>query len=98
MKQVAESVWHLSGFPLDAINIYLADDVLIDAGTRYSHRRILRQVRGHQVTAHALTHAHPDHQGSSRRICEELNVPFWVGAEDAEAAERPELIAEGQPR
>ena len=39
MKQVAEGVWQLRGFPPNAINVYLAEDVLIDAGTRHSGRR-----------------------------------------------------------
>ena len=30
--------------------------------------------------AHALTHAHPDHQGASKQVCDTLGVPFWVGA------------------
>jgi glyoxylase-like metal-dependent hydrolase (beta-lactamase superfamily II) len=44
-------------------SIYLIEDVLIDAGTRHAGRRILRQLKGRDVTAHALTHVHPDHQG-----------------------------------
>ena len=35
-------------------------------------RRIFRQIDGHQVRAHALTHAHPDHQGASKEVCERL--------------------------
>ncbi len=98
MRQLADGVWQLRGFPPDAINVYLLGDVVIDAATKLGHRRILRQLRGHPVSAHALTHAHSDHQGSSKRICEALGVPFWVGERDADAAERPELIHERQPR
>jgi glyoxylase-like metal-dependent hydrolase (beta-lactamase superfamily II) len=97
MKQLADGVWQLSGFPPNAINVYLIGDVLIDASTRYATRRILRQVNGHGVSAHALTHAHPDHQGASHNVCERLGIPFWVGAGDADAAERPELIKQRQP-
>ena len=97
MKQLADGVWQLRGFPPDAINAYLADGVVIDAATRHSGRRFLRQLKDHDVTAHALTHAHPDHQGASRTLCEVLEVPFWVGERDADAAERPELIKERQP-
>lgn len=97
MKQVADGVWQLAGFPPHAINVFLVEDVLIDAGTRHAGRRILRQLRGRDVTAHALTHAHPDHQGSSKEVCETLGIPFWVGEHDADAAERPELIGERQP-
>ena len=97
MKEVAQGVWQLAGFPPHAINVYLAGDVLIDAATRHAGRRILRQLRGREVNAHALTHAHPDHQGASKEVCEALGIPFWVGEGDADAAERPELIGERQP-
>ena len=97
MKQVADGVWQLSGFPPHAINVYLVEDVLVDAGTRQAGRRILRQLKGVDVSAHAITHAHPDHQGSSKEVCETLGIPFWVGEHDVDAAERPELIAERQP-
>ncbi len=98
MKQVADGVWHLDTFFLpNAINAFLVDDVLIDAGTRHSGEKILKQLQGHKVNAHALTHAHPDHQGASHRLCEGLGVPFWVGERDADAAERPDLIRQRQP-
>jgi len=97
VKELAPGVWQLSGFPPNAINVYLLGDVVVDAATRHAGRRILRQLRGRTVTAHALTHAHPDHQGSSKEVCEKLEVPFWVGEADADAAERPELITERQP-
>jgi hydroxyacylglutathione hydrolase len=96
VKQVADGVWLLSGFPPNLINVYLVGDVLVDAATRQAGRRILRQLKGRDVSAHMLTHAHPDHQGASKEVCETLGVPFWVGAEDADAAERPELMRERQ--
>jgi len=97
MRRLADGVWQLSGFPPNAINVYVIGDVLIDASTRYAERRILRQVADHGISAHALTHAHPDHQGASHAVCERLGIPFWVGAADADAAERPALIGERQP-
>jgi hydroxyacylglutathione hydrolase len=97
MKRLADGVWQVRGFPPNAINVFVLEDVLIDASTRYATRRILRQVKGHQLSAHALTHAHPDHQGASHAVCERLGIPYWVGARDADAAERPELIGERQP-
>jgi hydroxyacylglutathione hydrolase len=99
VKQLADGVWHLNTFPLpNVINAYLIEDVLIDAGTRHSRRGILRQLGGHALNAHALTHAHPDHQGASHEVCQQLGIPFWVGERDAAAAEDPSLIGQRQPQ
>ena len=34
MEAVADGLWQLRGRPRHAINVYLAGDVLVDAGTR----------------------------------------------------------------
>jgi hydroxyacylglutathione hydrolase len=99
VKELADGVWLvkcLPGLPW-AVNAYLAGDVLIDAGCRQSTARILRQLEGHEVTAHALTHAHPDHQGASRDVCERMGIPFWCPEADIPAAEDPNLIRRRQP-
>jgi glyoxylase-like metal-dependent hydrolase (beta-lactamase superfamily II) len=96
MRELAPGLFQLRGFPPNGINVYLMGDVLVDAATRRAGRRILRQLRGRAVTAHALTHAHPDHQGASHEVCTKLGIPFWVGERDAEAAEDPRLIEERQ--
>jgi glyoxylase-like metal-dependent hydrolase (beta-lactamase superfamily II) len=87
MKALADDVHVLEGFPPYWINVFLLGDVLVDAGTRFAAKRILKRLRGRDVRMHALTHAHPDHQGSSHAICEALGVPLWCGAGDAEAME-----------
>jgi hydroxyacylglutathione hydrolase len=87
MKQLAEGVELLRGWPPNAINVYVAGDVLIDAGTRQAEGRIMRQISGRTLTAHAVTHAHPDHQGSSHAICERLEIPLWCGQADIPAME-----------
>jgi hydroxyacylglutathione hydrolase len=97
MRQLADGVYQLRGFPPDAINVYLVGDVLVDAGSKYAKRRILRQIRGHEVRAHALTHAHPDHQGSSHSICELLGIPLWCGTADVPAMETPGGVANANP-
>jgi hydroxyacylglutathione hydrolase len=97
MKQLADGVWQLRGFPPDGINVYLVEDVLIDAATRRAGKRILGQLEGRTVNAHALTHAHPDHQGASDEVCGKLRIPYWVGARDVEFAERPQAIGDSQP-
>jgi hydroxyacylglutathione hydrolase len=97
MRELAPGVFQLRGFPPNGINVFLVDDVLIDAASRHAGRRILRQLDGHDVTAHALTHAHPDHQGASHEVCEKLGIPYWVPENDVDAAEDPSLIGERQP-
>jgi glyoxylase-like metal-dependent hydrolase (beta-lactamase superfamily II) len=57
--------------------------------------RILKQVRGRPLSAHALTHAHPDHYGASRAICDELGLALWCGADDAEAVEAGKMVGPG---
>jgi hydroxyacylglutathione hydrolase len=99
MKELADGVWHLKclpGLPW-AVNAYLVGDVLIDAGCRQSTGRLLKQIGGREVTAHALTHAHPDHQGASRDICQQFDIPFLCSEPDKPAAEDPKLIDERQP-
>jgi glyoxylase-like metal-dependent hydrolase (beta-lactamase superfamily II) len=98
VKEVADGVWHLNTFFFpNGVNAFLAGDVLIDAGTRRSGKGILRDLEGHDVHAHALTHAHPDHQGASHEVCTELGIPYWVPELDVEPAENPDLIGERQP-
>ncbi len=97
MKQLADGVHQLSLVPPNAINVFLLDDVLIDASTRFASRKILKELDGRPLSAHALTHAHPDHQGASHDVCERFGVPFWVGDKDVPAAENPKLIGERQP-
>jgi glyoxylase-like metal-dependent hydrolase (beta-lactamase superfamily II) len=87
LQRLAEDLYLLSGFPPYAINVYLAGDVLIDAGSRHAAGRILRQLSGRQVSLHALTHAHADHQGSSHEVCQKLGLPLWCGELDAAAVE-----------
>jgi hydroxyacylglutathione hydrolase len=98
MREVAPGVHQISGFPPNAINCFVLGDVLVDAMTRRDAGRILKALRGHRVNAHALTHAHPDHQGASHAVCDALGIPFWVPELDADAAEDPSLIAQRQPQ
>ncbi len=95
MKQLTDGVWQLSGFPADNINKYLVGDVLIDAGTALEAKRIARDLEGREVSAHALTHAHFDHYGSSHAICERLGIPLWCGAADVAAVEAGKMVAKG---
>ncbi len=93
MKHLADGVEQLGGLPPNAVNVYLAGGVLFDAGTRFDRGRIGRQIAGREVAAHALTHGHPDHQGSSRALCDALGLPLWCGAEEADAIESGRILA-----
>jgi glyoxylase-like metal-dependent hydrolase (beta-lactamase superfamily II) len=85
LKELAAGLYQLSGFPPNAVNVYLAGNVLIDAGGRLDGRRILRQLRGRTVTEHALTHSHPDHDGASKQVCEKLGIPLACHERDVDA-------------
>jgi glyoxylase-like metal-dependent hydrolase (beta-lactamase superfamily II) len=98
MKRLADDLWLITGLPPYAINAYVAGDVLVDAMSRHARRRILRALEGHPVGAHALTHAHPDHQGASHAVCEGLGLPLWVGEADVAPAEDASLIEARQPK
>src|SRR3954469_3043850 len=97
MTELAPGVHQLYGFPKYAVNWYIAGDVLIDAGGKTDTGRIIKKLEEHEVTAHALTHAHPDHQGASHAVCERFGIPFLVPERDVEVAEKPELMLERQP-
>jgi glyoxylase-like metal-dependent hydrolase (beta-lactamase superfamily II) len=85
MHELAPGVFQIPLLPNAAINAYLADGMLIDAGVRQLAPRLLRRLRPHRPIVHLLTHAHPDHQGASRTLCAALNLPLWCGAADAAA-------------
>ncbi|MEA2245347.1 MAG: hydroxyacylglutathione hydrolase [Solirubrobacteraceae bacterium] len=87
MRTLALDVHQLKGTPPHAINVYLVGEVLVDAGTSRAYRRIMREIAAHEVNAHVVTHAHPDHFGSSHAVCEELGLPLWTGEHDAETIE-----------
>jgi hydroxyacylglutathione hydrolase len=76
MKNVARNVWQVPLLPPNAINAYLAEDVLIDCGTRFDRRRILKQLNGVSPRLIALTHVHPDHQGAAHALCEHFQCPL----------------------
>lgn len=87
MRRLAPGVHQLRGFPPNTVNVYLVGTVLVDAGTPSARRRVLRELRGYDVRTHLVTHAHPDHFGSSHAVCEQYDAPLWVGERDAHAVE-----------
>jgi len=62
VKQLADGVWQVRGYRgqvPDLINEYVIKDVLIDAGTRHSGKRILRELKGHQINAKLIRERQP---------------------------------------
>jgi hydroxyacylglutathione hydrolase len=87
-------VWRLSEVR-PVINIYLAEDVMIDAGRRWDRRRVFRQIRGRDLSMLALTHVHPDHQGVAKDVCEARGIPLACHADDVDAMEGRQPLTEG---
>jgi glyoxylase-like metal-dependent hydrolase (beta-lactamase superfamily II) len=87
MEPVAPGVWLLKGFPPYAVNQYLLGDVLIDTGTRWAGRRLLRALRQRPPSLIALTHCHPDHRGSAATLCRAFRVPLACHEADAAVME-----------
>jgi hydroxyacylglutathione hydrolase len=87
MKFLAPGVWRLDEFPRPLINVYLAENVLIDAGRSWDAGRIRKQIAGREISMLALTHVHADHQGSAKVVCEERDVPLACHEADVDAME-----------
>jgi hydroxyacylglutathione hydrolase len=82
MRRVAEDVFQIALSPRDSVNAYLLGDVVVDAGLKGGGKRLVRALQGHAVGVHALTHAHGDHAGGSKRVVDAFEVPVWVGERD----------------
>jgi glyoxylase-like metal-dependent hydrolase (beta-lactamase superfamily II) len=98
LKYLAPGVWRLKELPLPVINVYLAEDVLIDAGRTWDRRRIFAELEGRELSMLALTHAHPDHQGVAKDVCEARGVPLACHADDVEAMEGKRPLQEAAAR
>jgi hydroxyacylglutathione hydrolase len=85
LHELAPGLVVARGGPGRILNVYLLGTVVLDSGVRWSRRRLGRQLAGRRITAHALTHAHFDHAGTSAWLCETFGVPMWCGAGDAAA-------------
>jgi glyoxylase-like metal-dependent hydrolase (beta-lactamase superfamily II) len=90
-EEIVPGLHRLALLPLDLINVYLLDDVLVDAGAPMSARRILDALDDRRIAAVALTHGHFDHQGGAHAVCEARGVPLWCGGGDREAVETGDL-------
>jgi hydroxyacylglutathione hydrolase len=97
VKSLAPGVWRLKQFPAPSVNVYLAEDVLIDAGTRWDRRRIFSEIDGIELSLLALTHVHPDHQGVAKDVCEARGIPLACHADDVDAMEGRRPLQEAAP-
>jgi glyoxylase-like metal-dependent hydrolase (beta-lactamase superfamily II) len=98
LKYLAPGVWRLKEAPRPLINVYLAEDVLIDAGRRWDRRRIFAELEGRRISELALTHVHPDHQGCAKAVCEAFGVPLACHQDDVDAMEgRRSVSATAKP-
>ena len=84
MQMVARDVYQLPLAPRSGVNAYLVGDVLVDSGFPLHFKKLLRATASRTIHAHALTHAHADHAGGSKKLKATLGVPIWVGAGDAD--------------
>src|SRR4051794_20546972 len=95
MHEVAPDVWQIPLLPRNGVNAYLLGDVLVDAGAKPMAKKVIEAVRGRSLSAHAITHAHGDHVGGSRKVVDALGVPFWCPEGDVAAVEAGrQVIAE----
>ena len=77
------------------VNVYLAGDILFDAGTTWDRFRIPRQIKDRQLSLLTPTHVHPDHQGLVRDICRDRDILACHG-DDVDAMEGRRPVSEGQ--
>jgi hydroxyacylglutathione hydrolase len=97
LKPLAPGVWRLKQFPAPSVNVYLAEDVLIDAGTRWDRGRVFAEIEGRELSLLALTHVHPDHQGVAKDVCEARDIPLACHADDVDAMEGRRPVQEAAP-
>jgi hydroxyacylglutathione hydrolase len=97
VDQIAPDLWHIPGWPANAINCYVAGDTLIDARTKWDGKMLLNAIGDHPLNALALTHVHPDHQGACKHICEARNIPLACHADDVDGMEGRRPVQEAHP-
>ncbi len=103
MQMLAHHVWQMKRRPTDLFNVYLIEDVLIDSGTRWDASGLLKQLANIPLSQIALTHCHPDHQGSVKRICEARGIALAcheadVASMEGRAPMQPDNVASKFPQ
>ena len=88
MRMIAPHVWQLRNrFPDNSINVYLIEDVLIDAATRWDASILLKNLANFPLSQVTLTHCHPDHQGAVKQICQTRGIPLACPEADVASME-----------
>lgn len=87
MQKIAQDVFHIPLMPRNSINCYIIEGVLIDSGIRSSFNKIQKSIKEVSIQSHALTHAHPDHQGCSDLICKTHDVPLYCHEKELDRTE-----------
>jgi glyoxylase-like metal-dependent hydrolase (beta-lactamase superfamily II) len=91
MKLIAPGVWRFHLLWPYAFNAYYVEGenegVVVDTSTRWAWPVIKHQLKGRAVTAIVLTHAHPDHQGCAKKLCNRFQVPLVCHEADVDSAE-----------
>lgn len=87
MKEVAKDVYHLPLLPRNSVNCYIIEGILIDSGIKGAQKKLTKALRNTSLTAHVLTHAHADHQGCTKAICETFNLPLYCHEKEVARAE-----------
>jgi glyoxylase-like metal-dependent hydrolase (beta-lactamase superfamily II) len=93
LAPVADDVFQLALPPRAFFNAYIVGDVLVDAGMGLHAGGIIKALSGHTVATHVITHAHGDHAGGSKAVCDKFGVPAWCGAGDAAAVRAGKPVA-----
>jgi glyoxylase-like metal-dependent hydrolase (beta-lactamase superfamily II) len=101
LHELAPGLRLARGGPGRSLNVYLLGDVVVDAGVRWSRRRLARQLAGRRLAAHVLSHAHFDHAGCSAWLCHTFDLPPVVRRRrrpgDLQRPRRQPRLAAGQP-
>jgi hydroxyacylglutathione hydrolase len=88
LTKVADGVHVGSLFLRNLFNTVILEgpdgDVVVDAGPRWSGRRLARFLRGRDVTEHVVTHAHGDHVGSTAWLCNHTGAPLAMSEIEAD--------------
>jgi glyoxylase-like metal-dependent hydrolase (beta-lactamase superfamily II) len=92
IEHISTDVLRLSLRPLDVVNAFVLEDILVDSGSTLARRQLLLALTEIGISGHVITHAHFDHQGSSHAVCEHFDVPLMCGAGDRTAVETGDLV------